>query len=169
MYKLNRTSEFVSGSCGPAEQKFFRQHAREIDGSGLERKRRIDMATENEQSAKKQRSERQAKESRKIARRAKLAKIEPILDLSLLTMARTNSELQDQLAWHREFIDVGPRAQKEMPMAKLLTSKALKLAALVEAVKRYNAAPPAVQPWLNVESLATDVVLDEEDEEDDEQ
>ncbi|KAI0324778.1 hypothetical protein GY45DRAFT_1349231 [Cubamyces sp. BRFM 1775] len=144
MYKLNGTSEF-----------FFRQRAREIDGSGIEHKHRID----------KQKSERQAKESRKLARRAKLAKVEPILDLALLTMARKNDEIQDQLAWHREFIDVGPRAEKKMPMAKLLTSKALRLAALVDAVKRYNAAPPVDQPWLNVEFPAAETVLDDNNNE----
>ncbi|KAH9885777.1 hypothetical protein C8Q73DRAFT_814396 [Cubamyces lactineus] len=166
MYKLNHTSEFVTSSCGPAEQKFFREHAREIDANGIEHKRRMDVATENERSAKRQKGERQAKESRKMARRAKLAKIEPILDLSLLTMAKTVHEIQEQLAWHREFIDVGPKADKKMPMAKLLTSKALKLAALVDAVKRYNAAPPVDQPWLNVEVLDAETVLEEGEEDD---
>ncbi|KAI0323924.1 hypothetical protein GY45DRAFT_1213602, partial [Cubamyces sp. BRFM 1775] len=141
MYKTNGTSEFVSNSCGPAEQKFFRHRAREIDGSGLERKRRLELAAESERSAKRQNDERQAKHTRKMARREKLAWIQPVLDTSHLTLARTSEFLKEQLAWHREFIDTGPKASKKIPMVKMLTSKELRLAALIAAVNRYNTEP----------------------------
>ncbi|KAJ8489944.1 hypothetical protein ONZ51_g2649 [Trametes cubensis] len=168
MYKMNRTSEFVSTSCGPAEQKFFRQRAREIDGAGLERKRRLDLATENENSAKRQNNERLAKRARKTARRTKLAQIQPVLDVTQLTIAKTNEFFKEQLAWHHEFIDTGPRADKKIPMVKTLTSKELRLAALIAAVHRYNAAPPASKPWLDVGVAPVDDAVDEEDDDDDE-
>ncbi|KAH9857367.1 hypothetical protein C2E23DRAFT_720354 [Lenzites betulinus] len=142
MYRLNDTSTYIATWASPEEQRFYRQKAREIDSGGLERKRRADIAADNERTAKKKRDERKAKADKKTERRARLARdITPISDLTKLTLARTTVKLIDeQLDWHREFFDSGPKDTKKIPMKKLLTNKELKLHALIAAVERYNAA-----------------------------
>ncbi|EIW58834.1 uncharacterized protein TRAVEDRAFT_101714, partial [Trametes versicolor FP-101664 SS1] len=138
MYKLNDTSTYIATSATREEHRFYRREARIIDSSGLEKKRRADIAAESERVAKKRKGEREARAAKKAARRAKLESVQVIIDLSRLTMEKTTVKLLDeQLDWHRMFVDTGPKDEKLIPIKKLLPTKDLKLKALVAAVERY--------------------------------
>ncbi|KAL7282534.1 hypothetical protein ACG7TL_004005 [Trametes sanguinea] len=142
MYKLNDTSTYIATSATPAEHCFYRKEARRIDSSGLEKMRRADVAAESERVAKRRKGEREVRAAKKAARREKLESVQVITDLLRLTMERTMVKLLDeQLNWHRMFIDVGPKEEKNIPMKKLLPTKELKLKALVAAVERYLSVP----------------------------
>lgn len=50
------------------------------------------------------------------------------------------AQINEQLDWHREWVDSGPK-EKLIPMKKDLPSKEAMLKALRAAVKRYHASP----------------------------
>ena len=54
--------------------------------------------------------------------------------------------IEDQLDWHREFYDTGPKAEKKIPKKSVLKVKKDKFDALVAAVARYENAPLARLP-----------------------
>lgn len=160
MYKLNDTATYIATLATPEEHRFYCCEARVIDSSGLEKKRHADIAAESEQVAKKRKGEREVRAAKKAARRAKLKSVHVIVDLSQLTMERTTVKLlNEQLDWHRLFIDTGTKDEKQIPIKKLLPTKELKLKALVAAVERYNSMPEP--PVVSAGSPVEDVVEDD--------
>ena len=94
-----------------------------------------------------------------------IAQVVPILDLATLKADKlTVKQLDTQLDWHREFVDTGPKDQKHIPMKKDVPVKALKLAALLQAVERYVAAPPAATPSALVDLAMAKIEVEEADE-----
>ena len=50
----------------------------------------------------------------------------------------TAAFIEEQLEWHREWVDTGPKDQKAIPLKKHLPRKKEQLRALRAAVRRYN-------------------------------
>ncbi|RDX46785.1 hypothetical protein OH76DRAFT_1442708 [Lentinus brumalis] len=148
MYKLNDTSTYIATVLNtPEGEEFMRRKAREIDASGRERKRRRDVAEADQRAAKRRKEDREERREKANQRLQTLAQLTPILDLAELTWEKTTVRLlESQLDWHRTFVDTGPKDDKKIPMKKDLHIKLLKLGALVDAVTRYNEAPPALTP-----------------------
>ncbi|KAL1939557.1 hypothetical protein VTO73DRAFT_9868 [Trametes versicolor] len=116
MYHRNGTSSYVQQHRTPTTDRFARGEARRVDSGGLERKRRQELAEEDMHTAAKRR---------------------------VLTMEKTTIKMLDkQLDCHREFYDSKAKAEKKIPIKKLLRTKAQKLKALIAAIKRYNEDPP---------------------------
>lgn len=120
------------------DRKFLRAQWREVDGFGFEKKRRRAIADAEERTAKAKRDARAAVRAKKTARLRELIDITPILNLAILNSRTTNAVLKEQLAWHRTFVDTGPKDEKLIPRVSDLPTKDTMLPALVAAVERYN-------------------------------
>ncbi|KAI1785047.1 hypothetical protein LXA43DRAFT_1066264 [Ganoderma leucocontextum] len=71
-----------------------------------------------------------------------LRNLAPILDSGILRATNyTVQMLRLQVWWHREWVDIGSKGEKMMPLMNTIGTKDKMLAALIEAVERYNASP----------------------------
>ncbi len=124
----------------PADHRYSRAVARARDEAGLEKKRHLELAEGEREDAARKKAHRDTIQAHKDERRARLRAVLPILFLHELKMRNTlRNQLVEQLDWHREWVDTGPKDEKLIPMKKDLPSKELILKALRAAVKRYHA------------------------------
>ncbi|KAH9848418.1 hypothetical protein C2E23DRAFT_739684 [Lenzites betulinus] len=145
MYSRNGTATYIHQQRTAATDQFTRKEARRMDSGGLERKRRQELAEEDMHTAAKRRKQRDSRAKKKSARKAQLKDVKQrlIRDVAALTLEKTNVKMLDeQLDCHREFYDSKAKAEKKIPIKKLLKTKAQKLEALIAAVERYNENPP---------------------------
>lgn len=141
MYRNNETLEFER-QLTSVDHKYSRTVARARDAAGLEKKRRLDLAEGEREDAAKKKAHRDAVQAQKDKRRDRLKAVLPILFLRELKMRNTlRAQIDEQLDWHREWVDSGPKEEKLIPMKKDLPSKEAMLKALRAAVKRYHASP----------------------------
>ncbi|OSC96596.1 hypothetical protein PYCCODRAFT_1378837 [Trametes coccinea BRFM310] len=143
MYAMNDTKTYLAG-LDAATLKFLRQQWREYNGSGREKTRRLSLAKAAAEAATQRREKKAKAAQKKRQRQQELRDLEPILDLAELTSEKLLMEtIRQQISWHREWVDTGPRAQKSIPPASKISRKDDMLAALRDAVQRYNTTPQA--------------------------
>lgn len=73
-----------------------------------------------------------------------MANRQPILALARLkngTPGLTVAVIDEQLNWHREWVDRASKEEKEIPAEKNLPNRKSKLRELRSAVRRYKASP----------------------------
>jgi hypothetical protein len=159
MYRKNNTAGFIRKTLSPADLKYLRRKAREIDGSGLAKKRRIAQAAAYKDTVERKRKATTVRKAAQDAKRVKIDAVVARLDVhSIEDNPGTNAELDLQLEWHR-------RRDDRVPKKKDVTKKADKVKALVEAVERYNNGQQASDIPIDDDSIQIDVPtdLDEED------
>ncbi|EJF56359.1 hypothetical protein DICSQDRAFT_71664 [Dichomitus squalens LYAD-421 SS1] len=138
MWRQNNTSTYAQ-TAPQALLGFVRGLAREREGEGRERKRRRELAEAEESEAAKKRVHRDVVQAKKTARFERLKGVRPILRLQDLKKAKvTVATLNEQLDWHREWVDTAHRNQREIPTKTKLSNKRRMLRALRSAVRRYN-------------------------------
>ncbi|TBU51131.1 hypothetical protein BD310DRAFT_835246 [Dichomitus squalens] len=138
MWGQNNTSTYAQ-AVPQALLGFVRGLAREREGEGRERKRRREHAEAEESEAAKKRVHREVVQAKKTARFERLKAVHPILRLQDLKKVKvTVVTLDEQLDWHREWVDTAHRNQKEIPTKTKLSNKRRMLRALRSAVRRYN-------------------------------
>lgn len=145
MYKSNDTKTYLAG-LDAATLKFLRVRWREYNASGAEKKRRLDLAQAAADAAAQRKQKKADMAQKKRRRQQQLRDLRPILDLQQLTSEKLLLEsVRQQISWHREWVDTGPRAEKAIPPASQISRKDTMLAALKDAVVRYNTLPELQQ------------------------
>lgn len=144
MYKKNSTTTYMS-SLDPETLKYLRAKYRVVDASGIEKERRDVLAKAAAEAAETRKAHRQVTAAKKTTRLTALRNLVPILDNTALTSALRVADIQQQLRWHRQWVDVATRAEKKMRPAKDLGGKEDQLRELREAVCRYNSHPELQQ------------------------
>lgn len=144
MWEQNKTATYAA-TLSEADVKFIRAYTRAQEGFGSsDRKRRINHAENERTEATRKRAHREEILEKKVARQVKVANRQPILALARLkngTPGLTVAVIDEQLDWHREWIDRGSKGEKEIPMKKNLPNRKSKLRELRSAVRRYKASP----------------------------
>jgi hypothetical protein len=161
MYRKNNTSAFIQKTLTLADQKYLHRKAREIDSSGMAKKRReIQAAAQRDTVEKKWK----ATAEQKAAHNAKCAKIDAVvarLDVRNIQDAPgTNADLDLQLEWHRCRDTLVPKKTD----VKL---KVDKIKALVEAVECHNSGNQVAAVPIDDSVIQVDVPSDLDEEEDD--
>jgi hypothetical protein len=103
MYRKNNTAGFIRKTLSPADLKYLRRKAWEIDSSGLAKKHHIAQAAAYKDTVERKRK---ATTVRKAAQDAKCVKIDAVvarLDIhGIEDNPGMNAELDLQLEWHRQ-------------------------------------------------------------------
>jgi hypothetical protein len=161
MYRKNNTGAFIRQTLTLSDRKFLRKKAREIDSSGVAKRRRELHATAYKETVEKKRK---ASTQRKVAQDAKRAKIDAVvarLDVqSIKDLPGTCEDLDLQLEWHR-------RQDILVPKKKDVKKKADKITALVEAVERHNSGQQVIIIPIDEDSIQVDIPSDLDEEESD--
>jgi hypothetical protein len=131
MYKHNNTQHFMGAVLNkPADHQFLRWTARKIQQERREKQRQEKQGKADRALVAANLVTDSAKEEKKAKRTAKLASLDCVFDVSKLCSLNVK-QMELQLAWHR-------LSDKAVPKCKELPRRAEKLAALTEAVERYN-------------------------------
>ncbi|OJT06368.1 hypothetical protein TRAPUB_2754 [Trametes pubescens] len=128
MTKINSTIPYMKTNFTPVDYAYSQAGAHIIDGSGLERKRKMEQAADDERVVAEKRrkdGEKQEKETVKQEKLQALKPIEQITELSSLTVV----ELDLYLDLHRQ-------SDRSIPLKSKLPRKAAKLQALEDAIAR---------------------------------
>ena len=145
MYRMNDTTTYMAG-LDATTLKFLRAKWREFNAAGTEKKRRVELAQAAARVATQRREKKADAARRKHKRQQQLRDLQPILDLHELTSDRLLLDsIRQQISWHREWVDTGSRAEKAIPPASQISRKDAMLAALRDAVARYNTSPALQQ------------------------
>ncbi|KAF8066031.1 hypothetical protein FPV67DRAFT_1417864 [Lyophyllum atratum] len=137
-FKLNKTGEYMK-TMPATGRRAIRSMARRADSNRNERKRREVQAKYDQKVVEVKHAKDQVKQGKKDARAKLLEAITPVLDTAQLTSDKfTVPELDLQLEWHRQW-----DKEKDIPIKSKLANKAAKLAALKDAVARFNASGQA--------------------------
>jgi hypothetical protein len=161
MYRKNNTGAFIRQTLTLSDRKYLRKKAREIDSSGVAKKRRELQAAAYKETVEKKRK---ASTQRKVAQDAKRARIDAVvarLDVqSIKDLPGTCGDLDLQLEWHR-------RQDIHVPKKKDVKKKAEKIQALIEAVERHNSGQQVITIPVDEDSIQVDIPSDLDEEESD--
>ena len=135
MYKRNDTKTFME-NLTPEANKFIKQSARLLDSIQLEKQNLVSQGKADQSLGNANKTQRIAKRTKKEATSKALAEklnaLVPNLNVdSLQEATMTVPVIELQLEWHRRLDD-------KIPKKSTLGNKALKLEALIAAVKRHN-------------------------------
>ena len=135
MNKQNDTKTFME-DLTPEANKFIRQSARLLDSVQLEKQNLVNQGKADQSLGNANKTQRIAKRTKKEATSKALAEkpnaLVPNLNINSLEEAKmTVSLIELQLEWHRQLDD-------KIPKKSTLGNKALKLEALISAMKHHN-------------------------------
>ncbi|KAH8094872.1 hypothetical protein BXZ70DRAFT_1009820 [Cristinia sonorae] len=132
MYKMNGTRAYVD-DLDPLDRKYLRVVARDADSGGLEKKRRRMHAEADQEAVRVKRVKRDEKLKKKAVKQKTMDDLQPRFDpVAIFNFPGTVAQIDLELAWHRQYDPLVPSGKATLP------NKAAKLAALLEAVQRYN-------------------------------
>jgi hypothetical protein len=131
MYRRNNTQEFMEKEFTEEDHKFVMRKAREIDKSGLEKKRRAEFMIHAEKRVKEKRVRQKAREKRISKRNARIAQVMPNFFKEKVKDIKGEA-LKDQVAYFR-------LAGAELPKASELGLAEAKRDALRAAIDQYVA------------------------------
>lgn len=158
MYRKNNTGAFISKCLSPEDQAYLRRKAREMDSSGIARKRRTEQAEYDEAEGLKKRKRREAWQDRCTEKQIKIGAVQPMRDREAMIRSPPNCrELDLQLGWYRMH-------DKEVPKQKYVGHKDEKIAALVAAIDRYHAGQQSPPAFVDKPSIQIDVPSDLDEE-----
>jgi hypothetical protein len=158
MYRKNNTAGFIRKTLTLADRKYLRRKAREIDSSGLAKKRREVQAAAYKDTVEKKRK---ATTERKAAQDAKRAKIDAVVARlnvqDIKDAPGTCADLDLQLEWHR-------CQDSRVPKKKDVKKKEDKIKALVDAVECHNSGQQVIILPADENSIQVDVPSDLDEE-----
>jgi len=132
MYKDNDTKTYIKTFLTkPADHRYLRQKAREVDSSQLEQKRRQKQAVADKEVVESKRKKDMVRMAAKQKVNDELDKVVCRLDISIIKSSPgTNASLDLEIGWFR-------RLDNEVPIKARLGNKELKVQALIQAVERH--------------------------------
>ena len=154
MYQRNKTQTFVEKNFNHEDHKYVMQKAREIDASGLEKKRQQKLIQYQQQQVEEKRQKTQKKKNEAAEKATRLEKVKLILDKDIAGSLR-GKKLQEQ-------VDAFYLYGAKMPLRKDIHLVEQKKIALQAAIDCFNAGN-----WIPKIALADGSSSAEEDAEDD--
>ena len=137
----NDTSEYMAKEFTSADHKFVRSECRLVDESHTEEHTRNGLAAADTATAAHNCAQRTASALKKATQLQALVNTVVLTDPGLNYARTTCVQLRAQLAWHRRFVDTGPKDEKLIKQVKDLPTKPLLFPELVQAITRYRDTP----------------------------
>jgi hypothetical protein len=159
MFQRNDTLAFMNKNFEEEDHKFVMQTARELDESGIEKKRQLKVVEYNIQKVKEKNAKRGKAAQKKAEKKSRLAKVTLIFDKDQI-QALKGMSLQEHVD---AFYLVGAPLPKLKKDVKTVASKK---SALQEAIDKYNAGE-WVPKSLDIESSDSSPADEENGDDDD--